>query len=172
MNLEINNTNDTNLTTTTTTTTATTTSSFIAFNNSKDNLINKLNAERKLSAADDTRVDKLIKILYEDEIADLSKLHSLSWLGVPNELRPITWKLLLAYLPVVKSKRLATLERKRSEYEHLVHQYYNNRKNEDIYRQIHIDIPRMQPLMSIFQQVCLIFSRFKFCANYFLNSSF
>ena len=108
-------------------------------------------SERKSS--DDTRVDKLMKILYEDEIADLSKLHSLSWLGVPNELRPMTWKLLLAYVPVVKAKRASTLERKRGEYEHLVHQYYNNRKNEDIYRQIHIDIPRMQPLMSIFQQV-------------------
>lgn len=108
-------------------------------------------SDRKSS--DDTRVDKLMKILYEDEIADLSKLHSLSWLGVPNELRPMTWKLLLAYVPVVKAKRPATLERKRGEYEHLVHQYYNNRKNEDIYRQIHIDIPRMQPLMSIFQQV-------------------
>jgi len=101
---------------------------------------------------DDTRINKLIKIIYEDEIADLSKLHSLSWLGVPNELRPMTWKLLLAYVPVVKSKRSSTLERKRAEYEHLVHQYYNNRKNEDIYRQIHIDIPRMQPLMKIFQQ--------------------
>lgn len=108
-------------------------------------------SDRKSS--DDTRVDKLSKILFEDEIADLSKLHSLSWLGVPNELRPMTWKLLLAYVPVVKSKRASTLERKRGEYEHLVHQYYNNRKNEDIYRQIHIDIPRMQPLMSIFQQV-------------------
>lgn len=108
-------------------------------------------SDRKSS--DDTRVDKLVKILFEDEIADLSKLHSLSWLGVPNELRPMTWKLLLAYVPVVKAKRASTLERKRGEYEHLVHQYYNNRKNEDIYRQIHIDIPRMQPLMSIFQQV-------------------
>ena len=113
-------------------------------------------ADRTSRSSDDTRINKLIKILYEDEIADLSKLHSLSWLGVPNELRPMTWKLLLAYVPVVKSKRSSTLERKRGEYEHLVHQYYNNRKNEDIYRQIHIDIPRMQPLMSIFQQVNLI----------------
>lgn len=123
-----------------------------------DTFINNNHLKEKVflsdrKSSDDTRVDKLMKILFDDEIADLSKLHSISWLGVPNELRPMTWKLLLAYVPVVKSKRTTILERKRSEYEHLVHQYYNNRKNEDIYRQIHIDIPRMQPLMSIFQQV-------------------
>lgn len=129
-----------------------TSKTFIETNNFKERLYQS-SFDRNGKSSDDARINKLIKILYEDEIADLSKLHSLSWLGVPNELRPITWKLLLAYLPVVKSKRSSTLERKRSEYEHLVHQYYNNRKNEDIYRQIHIDIPRMQPLMSIFQQV-------------------
>lgn len=41
----------------------------------------------------------------------------------------------------------------RSEYQHLVHQYYNNKStNDEMWRQIHIDIPRMQPLISIFQQ--------------------
>lgn len=97
---------------------------------------------------------RLKELIYNDEIADLHSLRAQSWHGIPAELRPVVWKLLLGYLPAVRAKREALLERKRNEYEHLVQRYFNNRTaHEDVYRQIHIDIPRMQPLMSIFQQV-------------------
>ena len=101
----------------------------------------------------DPKLTKLKRILFDDEVTDLNQLRSLAWAGVPNQVRPITWKLLLGYLPVIRAKREQVLERKRSEYQNLVEQYYNNRSsNDEIWRQIHIDIPRMQPLISIFQQ--------------------
>lgn len=101
----------------------------------------------------DPKLTKLRKLVYEDDITDLNQLRSMAWAGIPAEIRPITWKLLLGYLPVAKSRRAQVLERKRSEYDHLVHQYYNNKStNDEMWRQIHIDIPRMQPLISIFQQ--------------------
>ncbi|CAO1628362.1 unnamed protein product [Parajaminaea phylloscopi] len=47
---------------------------------------------------------------------DLPKLRELSWNGIPAELRPIVWPLLLGYLPSHSSTRTATLARKRAEY--------------------------------------------------------
>ncbi|XP_077539365.1 TBC1 domain family member 22 isoform X1 [Haemaphysalis longicornis] len=86
---------------------------------------------------------------------DLDALRSLSWKGIPAEVRPITWRLLAGYLPANSERRAAVLERKREEYFNFVKQYYDTR-NEDIhqetYRQIHIDIPRMSPLVPLFQQ--------------------
>ncbi|CAN8018761.1 unnamed protein product [Ixodes persulcatus] len=86
---------------------------------------------------------------------DLDSLRSLSWKGIPAEVRPITWRLLAGYLPANSERRAAVLERKREEYFNFVKQYYDTR-NEDIhqetYRQIHIDIPRMSPLVPLFQQ--------------------
>ena len=49
----------------------------------------------------------------------------------------------------------ATLERKRSEYYGFVEQYFpqrNSAMHQDTYRQIHIDIPRMNPLIPLFQK--------------------
>uniref|UniRef100_A0A6G5A0P1 Putative ypt/rab-specific gtpase-activating protein gyp1 n=1 Tax=Rhipicephalus microplus TaxID=6941 RepID=A0A6G5A0P1_RHIMP len=86
---------------------------------------------------------------------DLDALRSLSWKGIPAEVRPITWRLLAGYLPANSERRAAVLERKREEYFNFVKQYYDTR-NDDIhqetYRQIHIDIPRMSPLVPLFQQ--------------------
>lgn len=101
----------------------------------------------------DPKLVKMNKLLFEDDVCDLSQLRSMAWSGIPGEVRSITWKMLLGYLPGIRAKRPATLERKRSEYQLLVHQYYYNKStNDEMWRQIHIDIPRMQPLISIFQQ--------------------
>ncbi|RWS04136.1 TBC1 domain family member 22B-like protein [Dinothrombium tinctorium] len=105
------------------------------------------------SADCDPKLSKFKKLLFEDDVCDLNQLRSMAWAGIHAEVRPLAWKLLLGYLPVIRSKRQQTLERKRTEYQHLVLQYYNNRStNDEMWRQIHIDIPRMQPLISIFQQ--------------------
>lgn len=102
---------------------------------------------------DDPKVAKLKKLLYEDEITDLNQLRTITWSGISNEDRPYAWKLLLGHVPAVQSKRSAALQHKKTEYQNLVAQYYYNRQeNDEIYRQIHIDIPRMQPLITIFQQ--------------------
>ncbi|KAH7646118.1 tbc1 domain family member 22b-like protein [Dermatophagoides farinae] len=101
----------------------------------------------------DPKLAKLKKLLYEDEITDLSLLRTITWSGISDEVRPLAWKLLLGYLPTVRSKRAIVSENKKREYQNLVAQYYHNRQeNDEMYRQIHIDIPRMQPLITIFQQ--------------------
>ncbi|VDM41507.1 unnamed protein product [Toxocara canis] len=59
------------------------------------------------------------------------------------------------YLPTNFERREVTLARKRQEYWHYVEQYFYTRfeeQHQDTYRQIHIDIPRMCPLIPLFQQ--------------------
>ncbi|KAI1295483.1 TBC1 domain family member 22B [Halotydeus destructor] len=107
----------------------------------------------EMNSISDPKLAKFKRLLHEDEVTDLNQLRSLSWAGIPGEVRPLAWKMLLGYLPAIRAKREQALERKRAEYQHLVHQYYNNKStNDEMWRQIHIDIPRMQPLISIFQQ--------------------
>lgn len=101
----------------------------------------------------DPKAAKFHKLLYEDEMIDLNQLKMIAWGGIPYRYRPLSWRLLLGYLPVARSKREQQLIRKRDEYERLIEQYYNDRSLDDgMWRQIHIDIPRMQPLIPIFQQ--------------------
>lgn len=101
----------------------------------------------------DPKLAKFNKLINEDEVCDLNQLRTMAWAGIPSEVRPLTWKLLLGYLPVYRSRRPGVEERKRVEYGNLVQLHYNNRAtNDEMWRQIHIDIPRMQPLISIFQQ--------------------
>lgn len=100
----------------------------------------------------DPKAAKFHKLLLEDEMIDLNQLKMIAWGGIPYRYRPLSWRLLLGYLPVAKSKREQQLTRKREEYEMLIEQYYNDRSLDDgMWRQIHIDIPRMQPLIPIFQ---------------------
>ncbi|XP_008555035.1 TBC1 domain family member 22B [Microplitis demolitor] len=111
----------------------------------------------------ESKVDKF-KSLLDASLLNLDELRQLSWSGVPAKLRSIIWRLLSEYLPVNLERRQQVLERKRSDYLNLVKQYYDVERDEafqDTYRQIHIDIPRMSPLISLFQQktVQLIFER-------------
>lgn len=85
----------------------------------------------------------------------LSELCQLSWSGVPVKVRPVTWRLLSGYLPINLERRQGVLERKRQDYWSLVQQYYDTERdeaNQDTYHQIHIDVPRMNPLIPLFQQ--------------------
>ena len=100
----------------------------------------------------DPKAAKFYKLLYEDEMVDLTQLKMISWSGIPFKYRPLSWRLLLGYLPVAKSKREQQMKRKREDYDRLIEQYYDDRSLDDgMWRQIHIDIPRMQPLIPIFQ---------------------
>lgn len=86
---------------------------------------------------------------------DLDGLRELSWSGIPSSLRPIIWRLLAGYIPSHVDRREATLRRKREEYFNFVKKYYDTREediHQETYRQIHIDIPRMSPLVPLFQQ--------------------
>ncbi|CAJ0944748.1 unnamed protein product, partial [Mesorhabditis belari] len=86
---------------------------------------------------------------------DMEKLREDCWMGIPHKLRPTAWRLLSGYLPPNVIRREVTLQRKREEYWHYVEQYFHTRFDDhhnDTFRQIHIDIPRMCPLIPLFQQ--------------------
>ncbi|KAK2832398.1 hypothetical protein Q7C36_015860 [Tachysurus vachellii] len=112
------------------------------------------------------RLDKFRQLLAGPN-TDLEELRKLSWSGIPRQVRPITWKLLSGYLPANAERRASTLQRKRQEYFGFIEQYYDSRNDEhhqDTYRQIHIDIPRTNPLIPLFQQASVqeIFERILF----------
>ncbi|XP_053544027.1 TBC1 domain family member 22A isoform X5 [Ictalurus punctatus] len=134
-----------------------------------------------------SRLDKFRQLLAGPN-TDLEELRKLSWSGIPRQVRPITWKLLSGYLPANAERRASTLQRKRQEYFGFIEQYYDSRNDEhhqDTYRQIcidiprmtleifrlqpklieiHIDIPRTNPLIPLFQQASVqeIFERILF----------
>ncbi|KAG7454405.1 hypothetical protein MATL_G00259420 [Megalops atlanticus] len=113
-----------------------------------------------------SRLDKFRQVLAGPN-TDLDELRKLSWSGIPRQVRPITWKLLSGYLPANVERRESTLQRKRQEYFGFIQQYYDSRNDQhhqDTYRQIHIDIPRTNPLIPLFQQASVqeIFERILF----------
>ncbi|XP_048865274.1 TBC1 domain family member 22A isoform X2 [Brienomyrus brachyistius] len=113
-----------------------------------------------------SRLDRFRQVLAGPN-TDLEELRKLSWSGIPRQVRPITWKLLSGYLPANAERRESTLQRKRQEYFGFIEQYYDSRNDEhhqDTYRQIHIDIPRTNPLIPLFQQASVqeIFERVLF----------
>uniref|UniRef100_A0A3P9A232 Rab-GAP TBC domain-containing protein n=1 Tax=Esox lucius TaxID=8010 RepID=A0A3P9A232_ESOLU len=107
-----------------------------------------------MTVRDKSRLDKF-KYLLSCPNTDLEELRKHSWSGIPREVRPITWRLLSGYLPANMERREQVLKRKRDEYFGFIEQYYHSRTDEtyrDTYRQIHIDIPRTNPLIPLFQQ--------------------
>ncbi len=48
------------------------------------------------------------------------QLRKLCWSGVPADLRPAVWKLLLGCVPAQLERRQLTLSRKRAEYQQLI----------------------------------------------------
>ncbi|CAG5118866.1 unnamed protein product [Candidula unifasciata] len=104
---------------------------------------------------DAARIDKF-KAIFAEPSLDLTELRKLCWSGIPKAVRPTAWKILSGYLPTAADRRQETLERKRKEYFGYIEQYYETRYqdlHEETFRQIHIDIPRMNPLIPIFQQL-------------------
>nr|XP_061779269.1 TBC1 domain family member 22B-like isoform X1 [Nerophis lumbriciformis] len=107
-----------------------------------------------MTVREKSRLDKFRQLLASAN-TDLEELRKHSWSGIPREVRPITWRLLSGYLPANKERRELVLKRKREEYFGFIVQYYHSRTDEhykDTYRQIHIDIPRTNPLIPLFQQ--------------------
>ncbi|KAM6924948.1 TBC1 domain family member 22B [Xenentodon cancila] len=119
-----------------------------------------------MTVRDKSRLDKFKQLLGTPN-TDLDELRKHSWSGIPREVRPITWRLLSGYLPANKERRELVLQRKREEYFGFIEQYYHSRTDEhhkDTYRQIHIDIPRTNPLIPLFQQPAVqeVFERILF----------
>ncbi|XP_018412751.1 PREDICTED: TBC1 domain family member 22B [Nanorana parkeri] len=119
-----------------------------------------------MNVREKTRLEKFRQLLSSVN-TDLDELRKYSWPGIPRDVRPITWRLLSGYLPANKERQQQTLQRKRAEYFGFIEQYYDSRNeehNQDTYRQIHIDIPRTNPLIPLFQQPSVqeIFERILF----------
>ncbi|KAI1380629.1 RabGAP/TBC [Hypoxylon crocopeplum] len=108
-----------------------------------------------------TRINKFKKILQASTIP-LADLRALAWSGVPEEVRAMTWQVLLSYLPTSSERRVATLERKRKEYLDGVRQAFerggvnpassgrSRGLDEAIWHQISIDVPRTNPHIELY----------------------
>ncbi|PHH84650.1 hypothetical protein CDD83_1607 [Cordyceps sp. RAO-2017] len=108
-----------------------------------------------------TRINKFKKLLQASSIS-LSDLRALAWSGVPQEVRAMTWQLLLSYLPTNSERRVATLQRKRKEYVDGVRQAFERTGtggaasgkarglDEAIWHQISIDVPRTNPHIELY----------------------
>lgn len=102
--------------------------------------------------------EKIMKFtnLLNSSLLNLSDLQNLSWPGIPFPVKADTWRLLAGYTPTCLELRQETLARKRTAYWNYVSQYYEAEARDDLYqgtyRQIHIDIPRMSPTISLFRQ--------------------
>jgi TBC1 domain family member 2 len=123
------------------------------------------------------RIDKFKRILQASSVS-LTDLRPLAWAGVPEEVRAVTWQLLLGYLPTNSERRVTTLERKRKEYLDGVRQAFdtgtvNSRQSsstglaglasnppvntgrgrgldEAVWHQISIDVPRTNPHIPLY----------------------
>ncbi|KAJ3253222.1 GTPase-activating protein [Boothiomyces macroporosus] len=97
---------------------------------------------------------KKFKDLLEMPNIDFEILRKLSWPGIPDEIRPTVWKLLMGYLPANSDRREATLTRKRKEYEDFVSQAYSRGTqglDQQLSHQIHIDIQRTNAHIKLYQ---------------------
>ncbi|KAJ5344966.1 hypothetical protein N7452_002970, partial [Penicillium brevicompactum] len=123
--------------------------------------------ERDIHSSRITRINKFKRILQASTVSP-TELRNLAWSGVPEEVRPMTWQLLLGYLPTNSERRISTLERKRKEYLDGVRQAFErgsgaNSTNppasskgrgrgldEAVWHQISIDVPRTSPHIPLY----------------------
>ncbi|KAI0206877.1 GTPase activating protein [Astrocystis sublimbata] len=108
-----------------------------------------------------TKINKFKKVLQATTIP-LPDLRALAWSGVPEEVRAMTWQLLLSYLPTSSERRVAILERKRKEYLDGVRQAFERGGasqnsaarprglDEAVWHQISIDVPRTNPHIELY----------------------
>lgn len=114
----------------------------------------------QIRSLDSARIARFRKELATPSV-DLDALRELAWSGVPPNLRPSVWRLLLGYAPPNADRREAILARKRQEYKEWVPQYYemsnDERTDDEIHtlRQISVDCPRTVPDVPFFQQTII-----------------
>jgi hypothetical protein len=123
----------------------------------------------ELDCGSPSSLTKYDQVLAADTI-DLEQLRQLAWHGVPSAHRPLVWRLLMGYTPCSAERRDRDVARKQREYADYVAQYYDpgcrinddggvenaggRRVTEDeitTRRQIHIDLPRTNPDMPLYQ---------------------
>mmetsp|Transcript_9106 Transcript_9106/g.27400 ORF Transcript_9106/g.27400 Transcript_9106/m.27400 type:complete len:423 (+) Transcript_9106:57-1325(+) len=116
-------------------------------------IVEVIAADRSLSLSKRNGHDRLRKMLLEPTV-ELHELRKHSWKGLPSDIRPMVWKLLLGYLPMSVSRRVEVMDMKRSSYKQAVDQYWKtsnwSHDEELIFRQISVDIPRTCPEHRLF----------------------
>lgn len=116
------------------------------------------------------RINKFKRVLQMSSVPN-NELRDLAWSGVPQEVRAMSWQILLNYLPLNAERRVATLERKRKEYQEGVHQVFEQGPSEVmsprlgarppkqgsgrgldevLWHQISIDVPRTNPHLELY----------------------
>eukprot|EP00033_Pygsuia_biforma_P002524 GCRY01002795.1.p1 GENE.GCRY01002795.1~~GCRY01002795.1.p1 ORF type:complete len:478 (+),score=106.33 GCRY01002795.1:265-1698(+) len=103
------------------------------------------------------RKHKQIEELLNDASFDIDRLRQLSWGGLSPDQRPAVWKLLMGYVPKVRSRREDTLQKKRQEYRGCVGMHVDmdpeirSSAERAILVQIRKDLPRTNPEYPVFQ---------------------
>ncbi|CAK9441376.1 uncharacterized protein LODBEIA_P52440 [Lodderomyces beijingensis] len=121
----------------------------------------------RLPEAASGKFEKFKSVLASDNVIDIQELRKLSWNGIPNELRAMSWFLLLGYLPTNRTRQSSTLKRKRQEYLDGIKgvqidftensktstsstNVNNGSRENQIYHQIKIDVKRTNPTMKLY----------------------
>lgn len=86
-------------------------------------------------------------------VVPIASLKKLAWNGIPDDLRPMVWQILLGYLPCEASARASTLAMKRAEYQRGVREAFQSEGGLDqaVWHQIRIDVPRTNPHLALYQ---------------------
>ncbi|KAK9473614.1 rab-GTPase-TBC domain-containing protein [Dipodascopsis tothii] len=106
-------------------------------------------AEIELLNARIARINKFKRVLQASNV-DIGALKTLAWSGIPEELRPMSWQILLGYLPSNADRRVSTLARKRHEYLDGVAQAFERTLDHSVWHQIEIDVPRTNPHLKLY----------------------
>jgi TBC1 domain family member 2 len=104
------------------------------------------------AAAQNTRMLKF-KSLLQMPVVPIASLKKLAWNGIPDDLRPMVWQILLGYLPGEASARASTLATKRAEYQRGIKAAFQSEGGLDqaVWHQIRIDVPRTNPHLALYQ---------------------
>lgn len=133
--------------------------------------------EKEAHSARIGRINKFKRILQASAVP-LAELRDSAWSGIPEEVRAMSWQLLLGYLPTSSERRVAALERKRKEYlegvkqafergtagsdapvetslmagkpTNVSHRTKGRGLDEAIWHQISIDVPRTNPHLELY----------------------
>ena len=133
------------------------------------------NASSKEIEANSTKTSRINKFkrLLQASTVSLTDLRASAWSGLPEEVRAISWQVLLGYLPTSSERRVATLERKRREYLDGVKKVFEKSTtgllspvsgrpksaysqgrsrglDENVWHQISIDVPRTSPHIELY----------------------
>jgi len=110
----------------------------------------------------DPKIEKF-QTLLSSPLVKMEELKKLCWNGIPEEFRTECWKLLLGYTPLVRERWESTITSKRQNYwacvpsisEEEYEEMGQTEYERTIYHQIHIDVPRTNPSVPLFQLPCV-----------------